>query len=419
LVGRLDSVAAFLDSGRHTLEDMPRAHVETAIAQMKQIEPMLAESLGVLSVEPGVTDAVDSAVSAIDVHLEWLRSQLPVSDRAPALGSDLYEGVLKYVLESELTVEQLMEQAFADLDRVSEELSSLAAKFMGRSMADPEICARAMDKLASQSSVSADSILDVCSAALKESADFIVERNLVTMPQIDARIELMPPVRRGIAVAYCDAPGPLERSELPTVIGIAPAPESWSPQRRESFYREYNQVLLNDLMVHEGLPGHLLQSAWASRAEAPTSVRAVMPSELFIEGWAVYAEEMMANSGYAVDSQRRQSFRIAQLKMQLRTILNAIIDVGVHAQGMTEPEARRLLSTRGFQQEGEVAGKWRRAQLTYGQLSTYYLGYRGVADLVRDLSEQHKGWGLRQVHDSVLAHGSVSPQNLRGLTGLE
>ena len=172
-------------------------------------------------------------------------------------------------------------------------------------------------------------------------------------------------------------------------------------------------------MTHEGLPGNILQSAWATRAAAPTSVRAAMPSGLFVEGWAVYAEELMARSGFMVDAENRQSFRIVQLKMQLRTILNAIIDIGVHSRGMTEPQARRLLSTRGLQEDGEVAAKWRRSQLSYGQLSTYYLGYRGVADLVRDLGEQHKNWGQRQVHDAVLAHGSISPLRLRALTGLE
>lgn len=419
LIGRLSSVPAFLDSARHTLQEMPRVHVETAISQLRSVGPMVGRSLGPLASEPGIEVAVDSALLAIDEHVDWLRSRLPVSNRNPALGRVLFAGVLEHLLETDLSAEQVRAQAYEDLDRVSEELSSLSAKYLGRSMADPGVSARALDALAAQSNVDDDNVLDVCTEALERAAYFLSERDLVTVPQIDARIETMAAVHRGVSVAYCDAPGPFEDDGIPTVIGIAPTPKSWSPQRRESFYREYNRYLIHDLMTHEGLPGHLLQSAWANRAAAPTSVRAAMPSELFVEGWAVYAEELMARSGFMVDADHRQSFRVVQLKMQLRTILNTILDVGVHSQGMTEPQARRLLSHRGLQEEGEVSAKWRRAQLTYGQLSTYYLGYRGVADLVRDLGARHRSWGQRQVHDAVLAHGSISPLHLRALSGLE
>ena len=61
--------------------------------------------------------------------------------------------------------------------------------------------------------------------------------------------------------------------------------------------------------------------------------------------------------------------------MQLRTIINAILDARIHAHGMTEAEAMALMTGRGYQEEGEAAGKWRRAQLTSAQLSTYYVGY--------------------------------------------
>ena len=58
--------------------------------------------------------------------------------------------------------------------------------------------------------------------------------------------------------------------------------------------------MIYDLIVHEGIPGHLLQQTMARRATPPTKVRAAMPSGLFVEGWAVYAEELMARSGFVV-----------------------------------------------------------------------------------------------------------------------
>jgi hypothetical protein len=110
--------------------------------------------------------------------------------------------------------------------------------------------------------------------------------------------------------------------------------------------------------------------------------------------------------------------RMQQLKMKLRCTINAILDVRVHARGMTREEAMRLMTVRGHQEDSEAAGKWRRAQLTSAQLSTYYVGQQEVSAIVRDLSAEQPASSVRQVNDTVLAHGSPSPRLLRLLLEL-
>jgi uncharacterized protein (DUF885 family) len=419
LVARLAGVPEFLDNARHTLTTMPAMHVQTTIAQLSAVDDMLAATLGDLTDLPNVTTSVGVAVEAIDRHVDWLHSQLPDSTRPPALGPELYEGVLRYHLDTTEDVDAVLARAEDDLERVVDDLASVSAKYLRGSMADRTVIPAAIKRLGEDSHVDNESVVDVCAAALESAADFVSERQLVTIPTMDVRLEVMPAIHRGVSVAYCDAPGLLDRDDLPTVIAIAPAPDDWSQERVSSFYSEYNRHMIADLMVHEGVPGHVLQQAYARRAPAPTAVRAAQPSALFIEGWAVYAEEMMAHRGFIVTGEQRPSLRIQQLKMQLRTIINTILDIRVHTRGMTEAEARRLMATRGFQEDGEIAGKWRRAQLTFGQLPTYYLGYLGVAGVVNDLDEHQGNWSLRQVHDAVLSHGSVPPSVLRMLVGLE
>ena len=94
--------------------------------------------------------------------------------------------------------------------------------------------------------------------------------------------------------------------------------------------------------------------------------------------------------------------RVQRLKMMLRTTLNALLDAGVHADGMTEAEAMALMTGRGFQEEGEAVGKWRRALLTSAQLSTYFVGYLELAPTLAG----------RTRYDEVLAHGSPPPRHL-------
>jgi len=124
----------------------------------------------------------------------------------------------------------------------------------------------------------------------------------------------------------------------------------------------------------------------------------------------VYAERLMADHGYPGEGDPR-AVRMQQLKMQLRTTINAILDARVHAHGMTEAEAMALMTGRGFQEEGEAAGKWRRALLTSAQLSTYYVGYTEVSDLAAELAAS--GLAERAVHDRMLGHGSPPVRLLR------
>jgi uncharacterized protein (DUF885 family) len=220
----------------------------------------------------------------------------------------------------------------------------------------------------------------------------------------------MPEFARGVAVAYCDAPGPLATVTVPTFFAISPTPADWSPERVESFYREYNDHLLHGLTIHEVMPGHHVQLAHSRRFQGSSRVRAVCGSGSFVEGWAVYAEELMADAGYG-----GLPVKLQQLKMQLRMTINALLDRLVHCADLSEEDGLALMRERGFQEEGEAAGKWRRAQLTSTQLSTYFVGYTEMAAIgaARPAGTTPRAW-----HDAMLAHGSPSPRHLAGLLGV-
>ena len=147
--------------------------------------------------------------------------------------------------------------------------------------------------------------------------------------------------------------------------------------------------------------------------KAPTMVRAIFMSGTFIEGWATYAEQLMAEEGYGGPEVKMQ-----QLKMRLRLIINAIIDQKIHTAGMTEQEAMDMMMNEGFQEEGEAAGKWRRACLSSTQLSTYYVGNVEINRL-RDAYEKEFGTGdMQKMHDAMLSFGSPAAKYVREALGL-
>ncbi|MEQ1617232.1 MAG: DUF885 family protein, partial [Terricaulis sp.] len=198
-----------------------------------------------------------------------------------------------------------------------------------------------------------------------------------------------------------DSPGPLER-HLETFYAVSPVPDDWSEAQAASFLREYNNRGTLDIAVHEAMPGHYVQ-IWHSN-RYPSVLRAVLGSGSFVEGWAVYAEEMMVGQGFREDD---PLYRLSQLKVQLRTITNAIIDQAIHVDGMSREEMMRLLTETAFQEEREAAGKWRRAQLSFTQLSTYFVGFQ---EHWETLGAARLAWladfNWKRYHDGILSFGS-------------
>jgi uncharacterized protein (DUF885 family) len=94
------------------------------------------------------------------------------------------------------------------------------------------------------------------------------------------------------------------------------------------------------------------------------------------------------------------------------------MDVSFHNGDLDEREAMELMKVRGYQEDGEAAGKWRRVQLSSTQLCTYYVGYLEVGRLVADLRQAQPSWSPKQLHDTVLNFGSPPVRYLRQLLGL-
>ncbi|HRP12528.1 MAG TPA: DUF885 family protein, partial [Terricaulis sp.] len=205
-----------------------------------------------------------------------------------------------------------------------------------------------------------------------------------------------------------DAPGPLER-ELGSFYAVSPIPDGWSEEQAVSFLREYNNRMIVDIAVHESSPGHYVQ-LWHANAY-PSTLRAVLSSGSFVEGWAVYAEEVMIQEGF-----RRGDhlYHLSQLKVLLRTITNSIIDQAIHVDGMSEEEMMHLLVHTAFQEEREAAGKWRRAQLSFTQLSTYFVGYQEHLE-TRAAAQAQADFNLKRYHDRLLSFGSPPMRYARAL----
>lgn len=399
---------------------MTRIAAKTAVSQFTGTRNLLLGELQTaLDAEPGVRATVDAArgpaIEALDTHLAWLGDRATTADGNPRIGYELLARKLQLSLDLDPSSrladpDGLLALAHEQLVEVESAIEEMASR-MGATVSE------VLTRVAREAPVDDATILPMCEAAFLQTTSYVREHDLVTLLDDPVEVVLMPEIHRGVAVAYCDPPGPLEPEPLPTWFAVSPTPSDWNEERTRSFYREYNGHMVQELTVHEAMPGHVLQLAHSRRYRGATKVRSACWNGAFAEGWAVYCEQLMVQHGYegVGGAQGNAALAMQQLKMQLRMTINTILDVSVHAHGMTEAEAMRLMTGRGHQEEGEAVGKWRRALLTSAQLSTYFVGYLGVRDLSREVQRANPTASLRQVHDAMLSHGTTAVRHVRAL----
>jgi uncharacterized protein (DUF885 family) len=418
---RLDELPRFLSQVRETLVParVPKVHAETAVKQnaglVSLLDGEIAQRIAALpaSDQEGLRASATRARSALSQHQIWLEKRLLPEARGDyKLGQKLYDEKLAYALFSPLSRQEIRARAEAELAATRGAMYDVARQVLkGRRGAPPlpqkpnaaqqQRAIRAALALASAERPARDAVLEAARAALADTTEFVRAKNLVSLPDEPVEIIAMPAFKQGVALAYCDAPGALEAGQK-TLYAVSPIPESWTRAQTESFLREYNSRSIRNLTVHEAMPGHYLQLAHANRY--PSTLRAVLGSGPFVEGWAVYAERLMVDAGYGGGD---PLMRLVQLKWYLRTIVNALLDQAVHVDGMSRAAAMKLMTESGFQEEREAAGKWTRAQLTSAQLPVYFVGAQEHFAL-RAEAEQRGGaaFDLKAYHDRLLSFGS-------------
>ncbi len=428
---RLEGVPALLETARARLgsatgRPASRLHAETAEAQIAGIRELIDDALRVAEATalvdasvnallPRLRDAAAGAIEALDAFATHLRTVLiPVAAGEGRLGPELFAAKLQRTLLSpHPDPDEIMAEARRQYAAVRGEMVRIAREswpaWMGDAVmptagsaggeaaaADEAIVRAVLDAIAGEHRAPSE-ILDFCRAELGRIEAFCRERDLVGLTDEPLAIEWTPAFLRSVGGAMLIPPGPLDRGER-AFFAVTPIPDDWAPERVESYLREDNDRMLRLLTVHEAVPGHYLQLSWANRCSSLP--RVVFGSGVFAEGWAVYVEQVLMDLGYADGD---PALTLTHWKLYLRSVINALIDVGIHTSGMTEAEAMELMVHGGFQEEAEARAKYARARLTSTQLSTYFVGAIEM-------------WRLERDRRAALALASGDPRTAHGVS---
>ncbi len=245
--------------------------------------------------------------------------------------------------------------------------------------------------------------MDQARKTLEEATKFVREKHLVTLPpRSNLQVIPTPEFMRGIyAVAGFNAAPALE-PQLGAFYWVTPIPTNWPKDRIESKLREYNYYGLQEITIHEAMPGHYVQLEIGNDLEPKNRrvLRNIYGNGPYVEGWAVYAQQVMSEEGYLNNSAELQ---LTLMKQLLRSIANAILDIRLQTMGMTDQQALDLMINDTFQEREEATAKLQRAQLSSCQLPTYFVGWRGWLDAREDYKKR-KGaaFQLSEFHDAAL-----------------
>lgn len=427
---RMEQIPRMLAQARAVIDipRVPKIHAETAVKQNPGVSAVIdnmirphVDSLGQAD-RRRIEQAMLTARQGVEAHQKWLEEDVLLEAGGDwRLGAELFDRKLAFALQSPLTRQDVRKLADAELIRVRQEMYDLAAEvYLGeyphaRHPAEPsreyrQAIIRACLEMACRQRPDVERIVELAQSQLDKLTAFVRSAGIVTVQPDPVKVIEMPEFRRGQTLAYCDSPGPLDVGQS-TFYAIAPPPSDWTDKQVRSLLREYNTRSLENLTVHEAMPGHYLQITHSSRY--PSTLRAMLSSGTFIEGWAVYTEGMMVEQGAYGDD---PLMKLVVLKWRLRCIANAILDQATHVDGMSRQEAMELMIEDTFQEEREAAGKWTRGQLSSAQLSTYFVGYLEHTAFRREM-ETRLGdkFDLKAYHDKLLSYGSPPMQYVREL----
>ena len=427
ILSRISQIPRFLQQAREELADADPIFVKVAAEENEGNIALIQETIAG-EIPPGSKLKAEfdkigpPAVTALKTFSTWLLSDLANRSTAATwrLGKELYREKFRLVMETPVAPEQVLADAENDLKSTRAEMLQVALPLHQQMYPDHgdhsdlnvrdrenKIIGEVLQKI-SDDHPSRGELLETVTKDLAGIRRFIIDKKIVSLKSRDnLKVIPTPPFMRGIfSVAGFHSAPPLDPASE-AQYWVTPIDPKMPEKQAESKLREYNNWVLKWLTIHEALPGHYVQAEHANDLQPVTRLltRALFANGPYVEGWAEYIAQVMMQQGFADNDPR---YRLSYLKIWLRTLGNAVLDVRMHTMNMSDSDAMDLMIKDAFQTQAEAEGKLQRAKLSSTQLPTYYVGVREWWRLRKSYeAAKGKNFQLMEFHDRCLAEGAL------------
>jgi uncharacterized protein (DUF885 family) len=395
---RLKQMPFVIEQGKHhlTIGKPVRLYAQLAIDSARSIDSLFNESLMTLArdLTPAEKSELiksrDAALASIHGFADWLERRLPGMVPFKSMGEENYNYLLKNVYLLPLDAKQLEMLGQAELGRYR----GLESMLPDPSLADPNP-ARSANVPKDQAA-----FLTAYESRQAEMINFLKEKQLLTLPSYLGKFEIrqLPEAFKPTSPGgFMNAPGVYDKDSS----GFYFIP-TYNPASKNFYIR----AAIEDprpILGHEGIPGHFLQLSIANHLT--NEIRRQHSDNIFIEGWALYGEEMLSRTGlYQVNSASQgQVLRLSRYRAA-----RIGVDVNLHTGKWTfEQAVKYFMEAGGLDREaaeGEAAG----AAASPTQKITYMTGKWQIMRLLgKYRDKQGAGFRLGQFHDDLIKNGSL------------
>jgi len=410
---RVRGTVRVLQEGRANLvaAKVPVVWAELALEEAKQAQGLFVELLPAMAAQavPELAEAFketgQEAAAAIQAYAEFLENELlPQAGGNFAAGKTLFNTLLAETHMVDYDADELLETGWRLLEETKAQMDRVAREI------DPDRSVKAILQEAKNDHPTAEGVLAAYEEAMAATRQFVIEHDMVTIPDGESLRVIETPgfMRPVMPVAAYISPGILEKKQegllMVTTVDADMPPEAQEAQLRGHYWAE-----LPGIALHEGYPGHHLQLVWANRCETLPRRMGGFLSNLFVEGWAFYCEELMEEMGYAASSVQR----LGRLSAQLLRAARIILDVSLHCKGMTVDEAVDFLVEKAGLERSLALAEVRRYTATPAQPQSYLMGKLEILKLIKAFKAANPGVSMKEMHDAILACGSLPPKLMR------
>lgn len=416
VLARLDEVPRYLAEAqselRYNVDIFRQAAREEGDGLVDYLQKDLPQSFAQSRQSATVAQAGQKAATAVRRYLDFVDQQLAKQPSASFRnGAERYARRFGPYLQTELSPQAVLAAAEKRAAELRQLINQAAKQIL------PTGDVRAAFAVVADDHPSAVELFAAVKTELAELTRFVRQQQLVSLSPKDNLTVIETPafLRSVLAVAAFDGAPPLQ-PQLGAFYYVTPFSSDWPNAKIENKLREYNRSMLAILTMHEAMPGHYVQFESANRLQPEWRrvLRWALGSNAYIEGWAMYAQEMMIEAGY---KRHDPKLKLTEYKSELRAVTNTILDIKLQTTELSDAAAINLL-TDAFQEQQEAELKLRRAKLSVTQLCSYFVGmqaWRGVREAVE--KNEGRRFNRRNFHDRALLEGAVPLGLLPGLLG--
>jgi len=408
VIARENAIPKMLKDAEALLADVPPVYIDMALENLEGAVQFL--KVNIPDAFPEVKDAklkaelavsTEKSVAAFEGFKAALEKMKPNAHGQFALGREKFTGILRADL-IEATPEQVLAAGEAQLARDRAAFDEVSKQI---DAAHPE---NAFDDIGADHPP-ASALISTARDQLAGLRKFIEDHHIITLPYpLMPEVRETPEFQRAFVFGEMDWPGAFETKATESYYYITPPDAKDSPEEQEKFMRLWNRPLLQNLSVHEALPGHFTQGLYLKAHQDWSMIRKAIQSYTATEGWAHYTEQMMLDEGLSAGS---APAKLAQLSDALLRDCRLVDSIKMHVQGMSLDDAVKTMKDRCAVPDAEAFKEARRGVEDPGYFS-YTVGKLEILKLREDVkAKEGANFSLQSFHDRFLGAGLV-PVNI-------